>query len=226
MSNSEKERASSAAKSLHDFLDYAEWIGRIPSAKSSIQYERKQAYWLIHLKQARCGKGTCRWFPELDEIAEARGFPGLFYTDTRAMKVFRLRGEVVGDGFKVVKKCKENAPNGQTQWLCRDEYGREIRRTTYEIVRKTNEPDHPSNWVDMTGQKFGRWTVLGLWWKRVPGNEVAWFCQCDCGVVRKIRGAQLRNGRSTSCGCYHRELLSERHQIETPTKATAEVATA
>ena len=212
MSDKENDRSAGVIKALHDFLDYAEWVGRIPSAKSEFAYERRLAFWLIHLKQARRGKGTCRWLPELDGIAESRGFSGLFFTDTRAMRVFRLRGQQIGDGFTVIRKCKNDASNGQTQWLCRDEFGREIYRTTYEIVRKLNEEDHPSNFVDMTGRKYGRWTVLGLWWKRVPGNEVAWFCQCDCGIVRKIRGAQLRNGRSTSCGCYHREVISERNK--------------
>ncbi len=54
--------------------------------------------------------------------------------------------------------------------------------------------------VDMSGQKCGRLTVLA----RAPnvrnGNS-AWHCKCDCGTLRVVRGAALRNGHTTSCGC-------------------------
>lgn len=64
-------------------------------------------------------------------------------------------------------------------------------------------------WVDITGQKFGRWTAL----ERVvkPNNRNAyWRCQCECGTIKEVMGKNLRNGRSTSCGCYKKEVDSER----------------
>lgn len=64
-------------------------------------------------------------------------------------------------------------------------------------------------WVDLTGQKFGRWTAL----ERVvkPNNRnTYWRCQCECGTIKEVMGKNLRNGRSTSCGCYKKEVDSER----------------
>ena len=58
---------------------------------------------------------------------------------------------------------------------------------------------------DLTGQKFGRLTVL----ERAPnivynsGKSVtAWLCQCDCGNTKIIASKHLKNKNSTkSCGC-------------------------
>lgn len=61
------------------------------------------------------------------------------------------------------------------------------------------------NAIDMTGQRFSRWTVL----KRAPNmlsnREARWLCRCSCGTERAVAGSKLRNGRSTNCGCYARE---------------------
>lgn len=60
----------------------------------------------------------------------------------------------------------------------------------------------------MQGQKYGRLTVL----KRdesVVGRGV-WVCECDCGNLHTVRGENLRNGRTRSCGCYQKEEMSSR----------------
>ncbi|MHA2033291.1 MAG: hypothetical protein ACW99Q_28300, partial [Candidatus Kariarchaeaceae archaeon] len=63
---------------------------------------------------------------------------------------------------------------------------------------------------DLTGQKFGRLTVV----KRVLPNTTCgnsrWLCQCDCGNQKIICGASLRNNNTKSCGCLHRELVLQR----------------
>ena len=57
---------------------------------------------------------------------------------------------------------------------------------------------------DLTGQKFGRWTVL-----EYVGNG-KWLCKCDCGTERTVRANRLKSGASKSCGCLKDELSSER----------------
>ena len=29
-----------------------------------------------------------------------------------------------------------------------------------------------------------------------------WLCECSCGTIKSISGTSLKNGNSTSCGCY------------------------
>lgn len=51
--------------------------------------------------------------------------------------------------------------------------------------------------LDLTGQRFGRWTVLKR--DESKNRNVYWLCQCDCGRVVSVNGSSLRNGGSTKC---------------------------
>lgn len=64
--------------------------------------------------------------------------------------------------------------------------------------------------IDLTGQKFGRLTVL----ERVDRNKhgkVRWLCKCACGNVAVVLGESLRNGRTKSCGCLKQESKTTIH---------------
>lgn len=50
--------------------------------------------------------------------------------------------------------------------------------------------------IDLTGQKFGHWTVLKY------DKNSKWICQCECGTIKSVNTVSLRKGTSTSCGCY------------------------
>lgn len=61
---------------------------------------------------------------------------------------------------------------------------------------------------DLTGQKFGRWTVLN--YDHTDRSRSAyWMCKCECGNTKVVKSASLRAGRSKSCGCLHREISRE-----------------
>lgn len=62
--------------------------------------------------------------------------------------------------------------------------------------------------IDMTGRKFGRLTVLRRA-ENASDGDVRWLCQCDCGVVKAVRGGHLRR-RTQSCGCQSIETKSRR----------------
>lgn len=62
---------------------------------------------------------------------------------------------------------------------------------------------------DITGQRFGRLTVLAPTEKR-HNRSVIWLCQCDCGKVVEVNGNYMRNGDTRSCGCLHDEAAAER----------------
>lgn len=73
--------------------------------------------------------------------------------------------------------------------------------------------------IELTGRKFGRWTVI----KRAPSRtrSARWSCACECGTVRAVLGCELTRGKSSSCGCFNRELTSKRssnhHMCKTAT---------
>ena len=61
--------------------------------------------------------------------------------------------------------------------------------------------------IDLTGKKFGRLVVLERAendWNKNP----RWRCRCECGREVIVLGHLLRNGNTTSCGCFSRECHS------------------
>lgn len=56
---------------------------------------------------------------------------------------------------------------------------------------------------DVTGQTFGRLTVIGSAGKR--GKSVLWRCSCLCGGEKLAIAWRLRKGMVKSCGCLIRE---------------------
>lgn len=56
---------------------------------------------------------------------------------------------------------------------------------------------------DLTNQKFGKLTAIS-WEKRTKNGKsrTYWLCQCDCGKEKWARMDWLKNGESTSCGCF------------------------
>lgn len=63
--------------------------------------------------------------------------------------------------------------------------------------------------IDLTGKTFGMLTVLSRDKDAPHQTKVIprWLCQCRCGEKKVIRGASLRYGRTTSCGCTHYDAL-------------------
>lgn len=55
--------------------------------------------------------------------------------------------------------------------------------------------------IDITGQKFGKLTVLHKSNKTNKRKEIFWVCKCECGTITTVSGVRLRNGRTVSCGC-------------------------
>lgn len=62
---------------------------------------------------------------------------------------------------------------------------------------------HGNNFIDLTGQQFGRLTVVSF--AGIVNRRARWECVCTCGA-RIVTGRQdLRSGRTRSCGCLRRE---------------------
>lgn len=59
---------------------------------------------------------------------------------------------------------------------------------------------------NLSGQKFGKLTVIELH-NNVVGKEKYWKCLCDCGNEKKASRRSLKTGKTTSCGCYHKEVM-------------------
>lgn len=65
------------------------------------------------------------------------------------------------------------------------------------------------NRVNLEGKKFGRLLVMSV--DKTVRKNLYWTCKCDCGLVVRVAGTDLRNGHTKSCGCFMRDVMIRRN---------------
>ena len=61
----------------------------------------------------------------------------------------------------------------------------------------------------LVGERFGRLTVVQ---KLPPEKSLAiWLCQCECGKTKAAKQILLLNGKTKSCGCLRREMVTAKN---------------
>ena len=63
--------------------------------------------------------------------------------------------------------------------------------------------------LDITGNKYGRLTVLRYIGKNNKGSKHMWECRCDCGNIVIVPLASLRGGHTKSCGCLQKDTIRD-----------------
>ena len=115
-------------------------------------------------------------------------------------------------GRLTVKKLEGKGSNGRCYWLCQCNCGKQKTVCTRELQNgKTSSCGclKAERLINLVGQKFGRLTVLS----RVENNTqgaTRWLCKCECGNTSFPTSISLRFGGTISCGCYNREISSNR----------------
>lgn len=66
--------------------------------------------------------------------------------------------------------------------------------------------------IDMTNETYGWLRVLGPSDIRTKSGEMKWKCQCRCGNITYVTRNNLKNGSTTSCGCFHKKQLADRQK--------------
>lgn len=103
--------------------------------------------------------------------------------------------------------------NGYMVWKCRCDCGGRIEADSRRLKRGTvkncgcipkSNARNGQMAEDLTGQRFGKLTVLS----RAPNqnSRVYWKCRCDCGNGHIVSAHELKAGKCTSCGCNRHEL--------------------
>lgn len=133
------------------------------------------------------------------------------------------RIDLVGNRYgklTVVSLNEEKSKNGVLVWNCKCDCGgtctarggnlKSGRTTHCGCVKQV-----ANNFIDLTGNKYGRLTVLSV--ERRDGKKVYWNCVCDCGGKCIVPSTDLKSGHTRSCGCLLKESRSinaSRHRLE------------
>ena len=89
-------------------------------------------------------------------------------------------------------------------WICQCECGNilTVIGTDLRTGRKTDCGCVPHyNFIDETGNKYGRLTVIAKSNKKSSSRGIMWECLCECGNTTIVNGKDLRSGKTRSCGC-------------------------
>lgn len=65
-----------------------------------------------------------------------------------------------------------------------------------------------AKFLDLTGMKFGKLTVVGFSRDVISGTRKRkyWNCVCECGGTKEVRTDSLTKGSTKSCGCMLKEI--------------------
>mgnify|MGYP001611047245 CR=1 FL=1 len=101
--------------------------------------------------------------------------------------------------------------NGHRAWLCQCACGKETILATGNL-RSGNTSScgcaqGSAKFVnEVPGTRYGRLTIIRRGANK--GTNATWLCRCDCGNEVVVRGQSLRDGNTTSCGCYRKDVAT------------------
>lgn len=109
---------------------------------------------------------------------------------TKKGKLTILEPTTLRSGGRIIWKCLCECGN-----ICYVSANNLEKTQSCGCLKYKNQP-----FKDITGQKFGKLTVLEKTEQRKHGN-IVWKCLCDCGNICYIQSASLIHGLTKSCGC-------------------------
>ena len=116
--------------------------------------------------------------------------------------------DLTGKQFGKLTVLYRDRSKRRVMWVCQCECGRKKSiRADALISGKTKSCGMCNN--DLTGQKFGRLTVLYKNGTDKSGHLI-WHCKCDCDNEVDVLATNLIQQYTQSCGCIHSEICSKR----------------
>lgn len=67
--------------------------------------------------------------------------------------------------------------------------------------------------LDLTGQKFGKLTVISK--SENKKGKTYWLCRCECGKEKEVQTSHLRSGATKSCGSFQCKEKREKRENKT-----------
>ena len=103
----------------------------------------------------------------------------------------------------VIEEAPKTEKQNEINWICLCECGNiiSVRGTSLRQGKtKTCGKCHQANFIDETGNRYGKLIVLKEANKKPNRSNIYWVCQCDCGEIIEVSGSDLRKENGTrSC---------------------------
>lgn len=121
------------------------------------------------------------------------------------MKPKDLRSGMKFGRLTAIKEVGKN--HGHITWECKCDCGNTTIVSRDRLIKGITQScgclkhQKSVNLKDMVGKHFGKLLVLEKACN-TPQGQAMWLCQCDCGNITTVRGADLRGGKTVSCGCF------------------------
>ena len=126
--------------------------------------------------------------------------------------------------YLTVIKYEGSKPDGQGKfrryWTCQCECGNTISVSTTDLKDghikscgcKTHEIQQKNKMKDIQNQRFGKLIALEPDFEKSKNSHgIVWLCKCDCGNNAYVKATQLLQGKTKSCGCLLKEVLTKRN---------------
>lgn len=123
-------------------------------------------------------------------------------------------------GYLTVISLTDQRQNRAAMWLCRCKCGQEVTVKSQSLVSGNtlscgcyNREKSAANLLD---QQFGRLKVVEKLSERAANGGLLWKCICSCGNETIVPTSNIVSGRTTSCGCYFKEVATKHGLAGTP----------
>lgn len=113
----------------------------------------------------------------------------------------------------VLYPVKERDRSGSIQWMCQCDCGNkkiisgpDLKMGKIKscgcLSKECLELNRGTNFKDLTGQRYGKLTVLERCEDKIfeTYSAVQWLCRCSCGRLTKVLASNLKTGNTQSCG--------------------------
>lgn len=128
------------------------------------------------------------------------------YPEIPVKNAHNFSGQTIGD-FNILYRTSYILTKSQeAHWVC------QCNRCKKYFIKKASFFKGKSECScrnDLSGQQFGRLTVLYPIDRRTKNKGIIYHCRCSCGNEKDIPAETLRRGESNSCGCITKERMSQ-----------------
>ncbi len=129
-------------------------------------------------------------------------------------RIQNLKGKTFG---RLFVKSFAYSNKGKTYWNCLCVCGNNCIVSSSSLKKGNTQScgclkRETTTRIDITGQKFGKLTVIK--YLRTEGKEAFWLCKCDCGNEKEVKGTYLRNKQTKSCGCVKTTSFEEKEVLD------------